>query len=66
MKRRISRAIVEMIARPLEADSSVSINKLADGSVTYSVKAGGSSLRKARARAQVEFTELKKYVEGKR
>lgn len=65
MKRRVSRAIVEMIARPLEADNAVTISRLADGSVTYSVRASGSSLKVARERAQEAFTALKKYAEGK-
>lgn len=42
------------------------IESLKDGTITFGLKASGSSLRLARDRAQKEWTELKRFVEEKR
>ena len=61
MKRR---AVVEILTALREPESRprVTISRLADGNITYSVTATGRSVAKARENAQEAFRELGKFA----
>lgn len=63
MKRR---ALVEVLSTLKEPDSkpSVTISKLSDGSITYSVKATGRDVTHAASKAKAVFQDLAVYAEA--
>jgi hypothetical protein len=66
MRHRRRRALVEVLSTLKEQDSkpSVTISKLSDGSITYSVKATGRDVVQAAKKAKATFSDLTVYAEA--